>query len=132
MLTFEEYLTKPSALSLESMLSIYTRLMDSYSKCTDEDKESIFADYLDKAVRYANTRAEWEMMDKGAKQADDESRTLLHNSLISATNILKRLFDLEGLDTTWRDDLSDIQGYERKRIGDFACFVAFMAGISNR
>ena len=34
----------------------------------------------------------------------------------------------EGIETPWREQL----GEARKRIGDFACFVSYIAGINNR
>jgi hypothetical protein len=52
----------------------------------------------------------------------------MHDTVIDSIEILARLANKEGMDISWREDLGD----ERKRIGDFACFVTYITGISNR
>ena len=41
---------------------------------------------------------------------------------------LARIVEHDGGDAYWRLQLGD----NRKRIGDFACFVSYITGISNR
>ena len=47
---------------------------------------------------------------------------------ITSLNTLARIVKNEGGDASWRAQLGDY----RKRIGDFACFVSYITGISNR
>lgn len=58
----------------------------------------------------------------------DEIRTISHNSLIDACNILSRNMEKSGENIEWRKKL----GNDRKVIGDFACFVNFVLGLRAR
>ncbi|MBP5744982.1 MAG: hypothetical protein J6W58_01615, partial [Lachnospiraceae bacterium] len=70
----------------------------------------------------------WEFMDYQERIDADPSRTRMHDTVIDSIEILARLANKEGMDISWRDDL----GNERKRLGDFACFVTYITGILNR
>ena len=128
--TYEEYLKHPAGyvLTIEDALRIYTAMTESFRKCTAEDKLEFWEDFAKKACNYAKIRQEWEWMNTEKKMAEDAGRTRTHNACIDALNILARRIASEGIDTSWREEL----GQERKRIGDFACFVAYITGISNR
>ena len=67
-------------------------------------------------------------MSNGERMEADKGRTIKHNAFIDSLNILTRLLNSDGISTPWREQLGD----DRKRIGDFACFVAYIVGISNR
>lgn len=56
------------------------------------------------------------------------SRSMKHDAFITSLNVLARIAEKEGIDNSWRDDL----GEDRKRIGDFACYISYITGISNR
>ena len=62
------------------------------------------------------------------KIEEDCARTGIHDGFITSVNMLARMAEKEGIDASWREEL----GEERKRIGDFACFVTYITGISNR
>ena len=128
--TYEAYLNHPagSILPIEEALQIYTDLVKSVASCTVEDKMEFYQDFLKKAVAYAEIRCDWEFMTREEKQEIDAQRTNRHNAFITAVNILSRFAENEGVDNSWREKL----GEERKRIGDFACFTAYMTGIANR
>ena len=85
-------------------------------------------DFIKKAAEYTRIRCSWDYMSNDEKRDADDGRTITHNSLIASINILSRIAGNEGIDNSWRKEL----GEERKRIGDFACFVAYITGISNR
>ncbi len=118
----------PGALTTAAAESIFERFINSVNQSTDADIDEMFAEFLKKAIRYANVRAKWELYSAEEKRDEDEGRSLLHNSLISSVNILKRLLEKENLDISWREDL----GEDRKIIGDFACFVVYRVGVSQR
>jgi len=83
---------------------------------------------LKKACAYASVRQQWEFWNNEEKLENDPSRTIKHNAFIDSVNILARLINSDGIETPWREQLGD----QRKRVGDFACFVAYIVGISNR
>lgn len=128
--TYENYLEHPAGniLTMEDALRIYTALNESVVKCPAEDKEEFYDDFIRKAVKYAAYRCKWEYMGREDRLAEDKYRTSSHNAFIDALNLLSRYLEAEGIDDCWRAEL----GEERKRLGDFACFVAYMTGISNR
>ena len=68
--------------------------------------------------------------DRGTFEWDDLSvyKRGVYCSFYNTNGDLMLSANKEGMDISWREDLGD----ERKRIGDFACFVTYITGISNR
>ncbi len=128
--TYEEYLNdgKGNILKMEDALEIYTGMMDSIKKSSFEEKMEFWQDFLEQALKYTTIRCKWEFMAREEMIAADSKRTDVHNALISLIDILARNLGKDGTDVSWRDKL----GGQRARIGDFACFVIYMTGISNR
>lgn len=128
--TYESYLNHPAGniLTMEDALEIYTALNESILKCPVEDKTEFYDDFIKKALKYASYRSGWEYMGREERQAEDKYRSSCHDAFIVSVNLLSRLAAAEGGDSSWRAQL----GEDRKRIGDFACFVAYMTGIANR
>ena len=85
-------------------------------------------DMVDKANKYTSIRCKWEFMTNEERMEEDSMRTALHNSFITSINIVSRILVSEGIDVSWREKLGD----DRKIVGDFACFISFMIGITNR
>ncbi len=126
--TYEDYLKQPGSLRFEDALKIYNEMTVCISKCKLEDKVDFWNDFLKRAAEYTGIRNRWEFMSREEKVDEDLGRTLTHDGFITSVNILSRIAAKEGVDNSWRDKL----GEERKRIGDFACFVTYITGISNR
>ena len=121
----EKRYTMDNILTYEEAVEIYALMQDNLDR-TDGDVMEIYNRMLQKAVRYATTRAEWHMLTREEKLERDESRSMLHDSFISSINIIARA---EGeIGTQWRERLTD----DRKRIGDFACYVALFLAIDAR
>lgn len=128
--TYEGYLhnSTGSTLKIEEALQIYEHMAASIEKCQMENKIELWQDCLKIAAEYSKIRNDWEFMTREEKINEDEERTLKHNSFITHLNILSRISVNEGTDYSWREKLGD----DRKRIGDFACFISYITGISNR
>ena len=128
--TYEAYLKHPAGniLTVEEALRIYEEMAKSIEQCRLEDKMDFWNDCLKKAAKYTKIRNDWEIMSREEKMDTDSSRTSAHDSVITAVNILSRIAEQEGVDNSWRKELGD----NRKRVGDFACFIAYITGISNR
>ena len=128
--TYESYLNNSSGnvLRIEEAQSIYSKMVASIGKCQLEDKLDFWNDFLKKAAEYTYIRNKWEFMSREEKLEADQGRSLTHDSFITSLNILARIAAKENIDNSWHDEL----GEERKRIGDFACFVSYITGISNR
>ena len=83
---------------------------------------------LETATRYASVRTEWYFMSEDEKRSNNELRTRVHNCLIDDCNILSREMLKAGENADWRVEL----GNDRKEIGDFACYVYCLLGLTNR
>lgn len=128
--TYEEYLDHKAGhiLAIEDAQSIYKRMTDAIAKCEHEAKKELWDDFVQRCFKYTLVRCKWEFMDYQERIDADPSRTRMHDTVIDSIEILARLAKKEGMDISWRDDL----GNERKRLGDFACFVTYITGILNR
>lgn len=112
-------------LQYQDALEIY-KSMDENLDRHDEDVVDLYNRLIEKAIRYAHIRAGWDALTREEKLEKDESRTAVHDSFISSINIISRTEGENG--SYWREQL----GNDRKRIGDFACFIALFRAIDAR
>jgi len=87
--------------------------------------KKLINEFFIKAANYAKIRVDWYVAEVQDKYEIDSMRTRSHNVFIDYCNILSREMQKQGLDTNWRKRLGD----DRKRIGDFACYVVALIGI---
>jgi len=129
--TYDNYLSEPQALTLEQMADIHRQMADEIGN--DTEILEYYADLLKAANKYAGIRASWPMLDVKEKMEKDPGRTSAHDSVITHVNLMARLLRSMGKPAAWRDILGEEKDpYNRKAIGDFACYLAFIAGISAR
>ena len=126
--SYQTYLQKNNTLPIEDSIRIYNQMISSFAQCKTEGKEDIIEQLIKSACYYTNIRSEWEFMDNEAKSKDDINRTSAHDSFIRNLNITERMLKNENIDTSWRTEL----GNERKKIGDFGCFLCFITALNNR
>ena len=124
---YEEYLSRNDSLTFEDAMEILEKIESDLDK-NDEDAKELFDDFLEGAVAYAGVRAGWLLLSNDEKMDQDKARSLKHDSVINRINILARYYERSGKDTSWRVKLGDA----RKRIGDFACYVAMVYGLRAR
>ena len=123
---YEEYLKRIDTLTIEQASEIYRTIIESLDLDENDDRE-ILQDYLMAAAKYANVRACWNILSREEKMDTDANRTACHNKVILHLNILARYLASKGKDVSWRDELGD-DSLHRKKIGDFACYVACLEG----
>lgn len=130
--TYEDYLSTEKSLSLESMVKLHCDMINEIG--SDSDALELYDELVDKATRYALFRAEWLLMGKEEKADRDSSRSACHNSLIVKFNMLARYLKMQGKAAAWRDTLGyeEDDKYNRKRIGDFGCYIVFVNSINAR
>ena len=126
--SYETYLQMNNILAIEEAMEIYNEMKASLAQCKINGKEDIIKQLIESACYYANIRAGWEYMTKEEKMKDDDIRTSSHNTFIMNIDIAARMVGNEGLDAEWRTKL----GNDRKKIGDFACFISWITAINNR
>ena len=130
--THEEYLKRPKAITFAKMQTIHTEMIAEIG--TDVDALELYYELIKIATRYATIRVNWLLLSREKKSEQDSGRTSCHNSVIIHFNMLARYLKQQGKTAAWRDKL----GYEeddpnnRKAIGDFACYLAFVDGINAR
>lgn len=88
----------------------------------DADEKEFFADMMKMALKYTTTRFNWNLMTIEEKDADDKSRSIIHNRFMDTMNILMRY--RQSMEKSYID-FSDL---ERKTYGDMAneivCYFA--------
>lgn len=110
----------------ETAKEIYEAILTSVSG--NPVLEQAEQDLLKAAVRYARIRTDWKMATLEERKGMDATRTAAHNALIDACNIVSRNAIKQGRTAAWRALL----GEDRKEIGDFACYLHAIIGISVR
>ena len=128
--SYEKYLKGIDTLTIEQASEIYCTIIESLDLDENDDRE-ILQDYLMAAAKYANVRACWNILSREEKMDTDANRTACHNKVILHLNILARYLASKGKDVSWRDELGD-DSLHRKKIGDFACYVACLEGLNAR
>ena len=131
-LSYSEYLEKPKHLTVEQMESIHRQMLEELGD--DVEANEIYDELVEKATKYASFRAEWCLWSREMRMERDDSRTSCHNSLIVSFNMLSRYLRMNGKKAAWRDELGyeEDDKYNRKAIGDFACYVVFVNSINAR
>ncbi len=124
--TYEDYQNMPGSLTFEEMAALHREIMDEAG--LGADSADLYKDVFTAAVKYSQSRAGWPLWDRERRMEEDSLRTARHNQVIDSFNILARYLKNQGKPAAWRDALGD----DRKRIGDFACYLAFIGSICAR
>ena len=130
--TYDAYAAMPKALTLDEMRSLHNDILTEVG--SDPDASELYRDLMESAVRYAKFRMDWRFLSVGEKMDIDSDRTSAHTSCITKLNVLARCLRLQQKPAAWRDTLGDAETdpYIRKRIGDFACYLAFVTALNAR
>ena len=123
---YEEYLEKPKNLTIEQMQEIHTQILNDIQN--DSNAKELYEELIHQATKYADFRAKWLTWDRVTRIERDDSRTSCHNSLIVKFDMLTRYLKSQGEEVVWRDILGYEKDdrYNRKTIGDFACYLVFI------
>lgn len=129
---YQHYLTEPNNLTMDEMHIIHRQLIESLG--SDQTANELYNDLLETSIKYADYRAKWCLWTSEQKAANDASRSRCHDALIDQFNILSRYINSIDQSTTWRDMLGNAitDPYMRKRIGDFACYLALISSLHAR
>ena len=115
-----------TALTCEEFNRIYDLLLAPLDE-HDEDAMELLTNLFTKAARYADIRGTWLLKTRQEKMDEDSYRTSAHDSFITAVRMLSRF---EGKASSEWAGILDMD--DRKRIGDFACFLTAFRGIEAR
>lgn len=130
--TYEEYIKPPKAQPFEQMQAIHKQIVLEVGN--DPDALGLYDDFIKVATRYAAIRANWLLLSREEKLDQDSGRTSCHDSVITHLNMLARYLKQQGKTAAWRDELGyeEDGSYNRKAIGDFACYLVFVNSINAR
>ena len=130
--TYEEYLKQPKAITFGKMQIFHAEMLAEIG--ADTEALALYDELMKVATRDAAIRANWLLLSREEKSEQDSGRTSCHNSVITHFNMLVRYLNQQGKAAAWRDELGyeEDNPYNRKAIGDFACYLAFVNGINAR
>ena len=123
---------QPKAIIFEKMQMIHAEMLAELG--ADMEALELYNELMKVATRYAAIRANWLLLSREEKNEQDSGRTSCHNSVIIHFNMLARYLKQQDNTAAWRDKLGyeEDDPYNRKAIGDFACYLAFVNGVNAR
>ena len=132
-ISYEDYIREyADHMTIEAAGTIYKSLYEQLD-FRDEDITEIYEMVVDRAKAYADMRFRWSVMETAERLAEDDDRTSKHNAFLNALSIMRTVLDKKGKSIKWFKMLGDdIQKKNRKRAGDFACFLVLFRSLSER
>ena len=129
---YEDYLKLKKSISFEEALNLHKEMLEEIG--VDEVAVELYKSLSAKASRYSGFRSEWVTLSKEQKIDKDSSRTSCHDSMIIEFNKLARYLRSVGKKAEWRDVLGEEKEdpYNRKKIGDFGCYLALINALNAR
>lgn len=127
MYTYNTYVQEINTITFEEATEIYEKLITSLDFNKVDTKE-LWNDLMENVVSYVSIRSGWLLLTREERTEKDKGRTRQHNSLIISLDMICRYLKKLGRDIGWRSQL----GEDRKRIGDFACYLVFIYGLNAR
>jgi hypothetical protein len=124
---YEEYLRNDNILSFEEAAEIMDSIIPSTGSNTPEVGELIKA-MVCCAIDYAGIRARWGLLSTIEMARMNQTRSQYHDLFIQAIDNLAGYLMENRTKIEWRELLGD----DRKRIGDFACYISYIKGIDSR
>lgn len=132
MFDYDEILSKAPVLSFEEAKNAHQLILSTID-VAGKDANDLYSDLVDACISYANIRAIWSTSTNKVRSDIDLKRTGKHNAVISSLNALERYLNQKNIDTSWRKIVgTGTVGQERKRQGDFACYIAYVCGLAAR
>ena len=130
--TYEKYQSMPASLTLEKMTGLHREMTEEIGN--DSYALELYKELLSASVRYLESRSNWPLWSREKKLEEDSTRTSRHNKVILAFDTLARYLEMQGNTASWRAVLGKESEtpYYRKRIGDFACYLAFIGSLNAR
>ncbi|MDF7639501.1 hypothetical protein PT285_08830 [Lactobacillus sp. ESL0791] len=130
--TYKDFTHQPSHLSVTDAESIYQELVDLTTAMNDRKLNDLVTNLIQKAVTYTEVRAQWLLLSSIEKMQIDRHRTDLHNDFIAAVNIVQRYMKQKDVPTDWYERLVPTGIVDRKRVGDFACYISYVYAVNAR
>lgn len=128
--TYDGYLKANDCLTFEESSNIYNQIIKS-SKINDQEFKEFWEEMMNNAIIYANTRAKWSIQNSTERREVDERRTRQHNDFMASLKLIASYMREQKWNITWFDHLGTIEN-DRKRFGDFACYLVYINSLNAR
>ena len=130
--TYEDYLKMHKTIDIATCLKVHSMMASEIGN--DEDAIELYDELVEKCAEYTLMRAYWTTKEREWKLDNDPGRSAKHDSIIIKFNQLARYLRMQGKEAKWRDMLGDenYDRYNRKTIGDMACFLTYLQAINGR
>lgn len=125
--TYDDFTSEIGHLSFQDCQSIHQKILEAADK-NDEVFQNYWHQLTEACVEYTQARGEWWTLTKEERQERDSSRTTKHEKVIFNLKIVRTIIEKNAGDTSWYDTFKD----DRKRIGDFACYITYVYAINAR
>lgn len=128
--TYQDFEKMSNHLSLVEGEAIYNKFLHSATSILfDKAFKGYWEDFVLASVEYAEKRGKWLLTPIHERtESMDAYRTSRHDRVILSLKIIKRYMEKNDLDTQCFEGI----GEDRKRIGDFACYISYVYSVNSR
>jgi hypothetical protein len=128
MYSYEGYLKNANNnITFEEAGQLY-KLFSEDMDYNDIDICEIWEELLKNIFKYMEYRCKWGIFSREERMEKDSIRTMNHDAVIDSFNQLSRFMKKKHPESSWREQL----GEDRRRIGDFAMYIAYIYAINGR
>ena len=110
-------------LSYENAYTLYWEISEKAAECTIKGFDKLYRRFLQNAVDYAKTRADWTFLDQETRLEQDTARSIKHDAFMSLLTAVCRNLEITGVEELMPD---------RKTKGDFACYLSLFLALDQR
>ena len=124
---YEDFLKKQKVLSFYEANHIYELIL-SVKEEKDFKLSKLLEELINHAVEYAEIRSRWLLISNREIMGMNATRSQYHDLFIASVNKVSGYMSESGYGKDW----GGLLGEDRKRIGDFACYISYIQGVNAR
>lgn len=125
-INYKSFLNDKDALSFERCGEIHEAILNGLRN--DEEMLEIWQELLKASMNYAYTRSLWLLSEPSTRRDKDDERTAQHEKVIYNIILLSRYMQQAGQDIDFLIRIME----NRKQIGDFASYLAYIYALNAR
>lgn len=128
--TYGEYLKANDRLTFEECFVIHNHIIES-ADVNDREFKEFWNEMMLAAIAYANIRAKWSVQTFTEQREADARRTRQHNAFMASLKLIYSYMKEQKWNTDWFEKLGTTEN-DRKRFGDFACYLVYVSSLNTR